>query len=82
MKQEFYCIAAKNQIMGIDTGNGFELFFEEPSIMNLGDLIVFRDKKGAEHILRYYKENCPNEKTILNHAEVKKLVLDISLEEI
>ncbi len=45
MKQEFYCVAVKNRIMGIDTGNNFELFFEEPSIMNLGDLVVFRGKK-------------------------------------
>lgn len=79
MKNIYYAIAVKDQILGIDTGNDFNLYFGKPSIRDISDYSVFCDKEGAEHFLGYCKKHYKD--SILNHAEVKKIIVDISLEE-
>ena len=78
MKDYFYAIAVEDQILGIDSD--FGVYFEEPTVRNISECSVFPDKKGAERFLRYCKQHYKD--ALLNCAKVKKLVVNISFEEI
>lgn len=78
MKDYFYAIAVEDQIMGIDSD--FGVYFEEPTIKNISECSVFPDRKGAEHLLRYCKQHYQD--ALLKYAKVKKLVVNISFEEV
>lgn len=77
MKNTYYAVVVKDQIMGIDTGNDFELYFGKPSIRDISDYSVFCDKEGAEHFLRYCKKHYKD--SVLNHAKVKKITININV---
>lgn len=78
MKDYFYAIAVEDQIMGIDSD--FGVYFEEPTIKNISECSIFPDKKGAEHLLRCCKQHYQD--ALLKYAKVKKLVVNISFEEV
>ena len=78
MKDYFYAIAEEDQIMGIDSD--FGVYFEEPTIKNISECSVFPDREGAEHLLRYCRQHYKD--ALLKYAKVKKLVANISFEEV
>lgn len=78
MKQMIlYGIMVKSKVVGIDPS--LNVYMKDLDFGKLDYLPLYYDKEDAEQLLKYIKENHKYNTAILNHAEVKKITININV---